>query len=503
MKLPPDNLKALYAGYLEHDAWYSGSPERLAAVYSNMVVPGGLGHQFFNTGQPKPPRGTTQRSMFWAQEMYNERKTMLHIPIAGDIAQTSANLLFAEPPQSKIAEAHEEKAKDEAKKAQSRLDDIIEKSGFNSKLHEGGETCAALGGVFIKPVWDKSLADYPMVSMDQVDNAIPEFKWGILTAVTFFKAISEDDKDNVYWLLERHEPGLILYGLYKGKEDMLGYRISLQAHPETKHIPDVVNTLLPGILPRYVPNMKPNNRFRGSEFGKSDYVGTEGMMDALDEVWTSWIRDIRLGKGRIIVPEHFLKKDPITGKRVFDGEQEVFTTLEADPLSAAEMGITPSQFEIRTEEHKTTSLELIDRIISTAGYSPQSFGLNIEGSAESGTALNIRERKSMLTRGKKETYWQNAIRDILEMMLFIDKTHLGNRETEVYRPTVEFQDSASNDALSLATAVEMINRASAASIETKVRMLHPDWTEDQIKLEVKLITEQTGMGMPNPEEIIT
>ena len=47
-------------------------------------------------------------------------------------------------------------------------------------------------------------------------------------------------------------------------------------------------------------------------------------------------------------------------------------------------------FALRTDEHRDTMLTLVERVASAAGYSPQDFGLNIEGRAESGTALRLR-----------------------------------------------------------------------------------------------------------------
>jgi hypothetical protein len=202
-----------------------------------------------------------------------------------------------------------------------------------------------------------------------------------------------------------------------------------------------------------------------------------------------------------MVPETFLERRPDGNggfKFTFDTEQEIFTPLEMDPMSAKESGITLAQFDIRTTEHRDTALELMDRIITNAGYSPQSFGLKIEGRADSGTALNIRERKSFITRAKKQAYWKNAIEDMLLIMQQIDNEHLGQRYTP-FRPNVEMQDSLTNDLVQTATAVELINRAEAASIETKVRLLHPDWETDQVKTEVAAITKERGIA-PDPAE---
>lgn len=479
MKWPPENWRQVYEKYAEWAAWYSGDPNQLAAVHSAMVY------------TPTP------RGRHWAKDVQEERRTMIHVPIAGDIATASADLLFSESPDIRIPEAHEERAGSDAKKTQERLEQIIEGIGLHNRFLEAGESAAALGGVFLKATWDKEVSPYPILSIAQADNAIPEFRWGVLTAVTFWKEI-EEDGDTVWRLLERHEKGVILTGLYKGTRDKLGARVSLKTRPDTANEQDEIKTRIDDLLVRYVPNIRPNNLWRGSALGKSDYAGSEGLMDALDEVYTSWIRDIRLGVGRLIVPDYWLEKTP-DGQQGFDIDREVFTTLPG-VSPTQDVGITVSQFEIRTEQHRQTALDLLDRIISRAGYSPQTFGLKIEGRAESGIALNIRERKSFVTKAKKERYWKPALEDILRIMLHIDREFLGNSVT-VFRPSVAIQDSIQNDLLQTSQAVEMLNRAEAASIWTKVRMVHPDWSEEQVTEEVQRIKEERGLAMPNPDEV--
>jgi hypothetical protein len=102
-----------------------------------------------------------------------------------------------------------------------------------------------------------------------------------------------------------------------------------------------------------------------------------------------------------------------------------------------------------------------------------------------------------LTAAKKAEYWRPAIEDVLEMLLIIDRQQLGGSVTP-YRPTVEIQDSVQGDLAQLAASVELINRAQAASLDTKIRMLHPDWEQDQVAAEVQRITEEQGLSVPDP-----
>jgi A118 family predicted phage portal protein len=480
VNFPPPSWRKYFDLYAEHSAWYSGDPNQLASVFSQLVY----------TPTPK--------GRFWSKQLFEERRTMLHVPMAGDLSGTSADLLFSEPPKIKIPEAFDTNPLSDAKDAQKRIEEIADDGGLYNKLLESAETCSALGGVFIKPNWDTELSEVPVLSIAQADNALPFFKFGFLSSVMFWKTIEEDDNGVVWRFCEMHEPGVIYNGLYKGDSRQIGLRVGMDVHPATAGIQEVIETQIPGLLVRYVPNMQPNRRFRGTSLGQSDYSGSEGLMDALDEVYSSWMRDIRLGQARIMVPEYFLQRQS-DGNKSFDVDKEVYTTFNIDPLTAQGMGITTSQFEIRTEQHKTTALELIDRIITNAGYSPSTFGLNIEGRAESGTALNIRERKTFLTKSKKERYWKSAIQDILYLMMLIDNIHLGNKSTPTeYYPLVEFQDSMYNDITQTSQTVSLLNTATAASIETKVRMIHPDWDMDQVNQEVAKIKEENGMNMADP-----
>lgn len=475
---PPKEWSPIYAEYAEHDAWYSGDPNRIAQVHAGRV------------GTP------TEQGRFWAKEIKDERRTMLHVPVAGDIAAYSADLLFSEKPVIKVPGAHDESGDPAAKKAQERLDNVIEDGAVFRRLHESGETCAAMGGVVLKPAWDREIADYPILSIAQVDNALPEFRHGILSGLTLWKEI-ETDGATTWRLLERYEPnGQILTGLYKGTPTTLGRQFPLTYREDTRHIQPIISTGYKGVAARYVANMLPNRRFRGKPIGQSDFSGVEQLMDALDEVYSSWMRDIRLGKGRILVPEDWLEFDQ-AGKTSFDIDKEVFAKLNIAPGQDVQM--TATQFEIRTEEHAKSALELLERIISHPGYSPQSFGLNIEGRAESGTALNSRERRSFKTGSKKQEYWKNAIEDVLFMMMMVDDKFLRSGVTPI-RPTVEMKDSFGTDPMMVAQSIETLRRAKALSIDTAVRMAHPDWAEDQVQAEVKRIQEEDNT-LPDPMQV--
>lgn len=482
-KWPPLDWQPIYDRYNLWSAFYSGDPARLAEAFASVVY------------DPSP------KGRFWAKQIKNERQTMVHIPLAGDIATVSADLLFSEPPEITISEASEDNAPKDAIVTQERLDKIISENGTYSRFIEAAETAAALGGVFLKVNWDKDLYNWPILSVAQVDSAIPSFKWGMLQSVSFFDIIDEELRDNdhvVYRHLEKHQKGQIINKLYVGTKTTLGKEIPLEYNKGTEDLEPEINTGIDDLLVRYIPNKLPNRLWRGSDLGQSDYSGLEGMLDSLDEAWTSWMRDLRMAKSRILVPEYMLNLDE-DNNFYFDEDKEVYSPLAQGPPNEKHQ-ITLNQFEIRADQHEKTILNLIDRIVSSAGYSPQSFGLNIKGRAESGSALRIRERKSIKSQIKKQRYFKKPLEDLLYLMLQVDYEILGNKKINPeYRPQIDFADGLPDDPSELADSLQKINQAQAMSVETKVRWLHQDWNEEQIQAEVKRIMEEQGMLVEEPD----
>lgn len=255
-------------------------------------------------------------------------------------------------------------------------------------------------------------------------------------------------------------------------------------------------TPVQGMLAAHIVNMKPSRLWPGEDKGRGDFEGLRDLMDSLDEIYTSWLRDIRLAKSRLIVPAEFLRRNPSElfreGSYTYDFDEDVETLVALDiGGDGVEMKITPSQFAIRAQEHAATFESTLRTIISMAGYSPQSFGLDIEGNAQSGTARRMMERKSLATNAKKQAYWKGPLEAFLTAVMQLDKALYGNdklHDDDSVR--VELRDPAESDPGELAGTVQLLRQARAASLETAVRMLHPGWTEARIREEKEKIEKE-------------
>ncbi|MGW7197230.1 phage capsid protein [Streptomyces chryseus] len=464
------------------DAWYTGDRARLARLYELAE----------NPGSAHSKRG------WWGREQEadyaRKRERRLHVPLPGDIASTSADLLFADMPTVTV----------EDKATQDRLDVLLDEGRVQQTLLGAAEQAAALSGAYLRVTWDRELIPRPIPTVVQPDQAVPEYRFGMLRAVNFWRELAGPSGSAVYRHIERHEPGYVVHALYEGTADNIGRAIPLTEHPETA---DLVGSLgedgvsiatgIKLLTATYVPNMLPHRLHRGSPMGRSDFAAPlYDLFEALDTTWTSWMRDIRLARGRLIVPDAYLRNDGAGKGASFDDDREIYSALKMPPTETG-AGITLSQFAIRVAEHQQTAESLMRQAAQSAGYSAQSFGLEGSGQPITATESDSRDARSMVTRKKKAGYWRHAVADMAHVMLLLDVAQFGSK-IKPERPTVAFGDGVAESELQTATTLDLLTRAGAVSTATKVKIRNPDWDDDAVKAEAAAILAETGAGQPDP-----
>lgn len=475
-------------------AWYSANPDRLSYRYLNRHRTGGR----FGQPQNRPSQyrgglvGTVAR-WFWGEPTpLGEKRANLHMPLAKDIARTSADLLFSEPPKLMV----------DSPATQERLEDLMAE-GLRKTLLAGGQISAALGGKYLRIVWDDDISDRPWISLVHADGAAPEFAHGDkLRAATYWTVLSVDGQ-KVVRHLERHEPGVILHGVYEGTPENLGKPVDLGAFEQTKNFEPVRELPIGKRLASvYIPNsvIAPDWRDlpRAAGLGASDYQGAETFLSAIDETYTSWMRDVRLAKMRILVPAGYLTTHG-PGRGASWEDREVFAEMNIPP-TAENAGITPNQFAIRYAEHKATIEELVSKVIRNAGYSGGTFGDDSAGPAVTATEIKARTARSMSTRASKAELEALGIAEITETLLILEASGMfpGITRVEVERPDVQFADSVQDDIKTLAETAELLRRAEGASTETIVALVNPDLDADGQEAEVARILKETGRDVADP-----
>lgn len=478
----------------EWSAWYSGNPDELAAVY---------GDASRTRPRTRPSQhaggvvGKVARYFWGAPPSSGEAPAKLHVPLAADICGTSADLLFSEG--VKLT------AEDSNDSLQAALDEMRE-TGLDAELHQAAEVTAALGGGYLRTVWDEDISDLPWTDTVHADMALPEFRWGKLVGVTFWQRLHPigNEGDRVVWrLLERHEPGVIQHALYRGTEESVGLQVPLQEHPDAEHLADIVDaeggvaTGTSRLTANYIPNMLPNRLDRGSNQGRSDLQGVEPFLDALDEAYSSWWRDIRHAKSRIHVPRQYLESMGPGEGAIADVDREVYIGLDGVMgRTDGQLSLDVQQFKIRVEEHARTCQEWTKTIVESAGYSTASL-TGDGGGAVTATEVRAHQRRSLMTRGKKIRLWTPQLLDHLQTRIEVANANLGAGIREGAF-TVAFPGAVQESTIDLANTALALRNAEAASVETRVQMVHPDWDGEQVATEAARIMSETGAGAPMP-----
>ena len=480
------------------DGWYTGDVESLSATYRNRPIThraqfnGGIIGLGARAWWGKPPAGGEERSR-------------LHIPLAADIATLSADYLFSEAPRVVLPGERSKDGNTERDRMQERTETVINTPAVHSLLLESGEVASALGGTYLRLVWDQEALTAVHADAVHADAAIPTFRFGRLAEVTFWRELDDTD-GKVYRHLEHHAPGVVQHGLYLGTRDKLGQIVSVKDRAETAWLvpPDAARTVgvielqtgVQGLTAAYVPNMRPNKMFRKdphlAQFGVSDFTDITQIFDAVDEVWSSWMRDIRLAKARIIVARQYLESAGFGQGATFDYDREVYEGINAlTDASGNSIGITTYQPDIRVQAHSDSVKELRDQAMRSAGWTPGSMGGSDAG-LRTATEIKSDDRLSERTRDKKINYWK-TLSPFFLTWLQLDAALYGGPEPKE-EPEFRFPAEAQADQESMARTNQMLFAAQSASVETRVRAQHPEWDGETVNAEVRRITAEFALG---------
>lgn len=481
-----------------HDKTGTWPPPKWAPIYKQMNT----WASWWN-GTPK----TNTVNRFNNRETQGNRPSRpdLHIPIAADLARTSADLLYSTPPI--IATEDKDTPTDEAITTYQDL-------GLLDELLSGAEVGATMGGRFHRVTIDPAVSNRPFLTTIDPNCVIPTFTWGRLTAATCWTVIAQEN--TVTWRHVEHHHldsqgnGLIEHALYEGTPTHIGHRVPLTDRPETTPLAETVNEqaqanqpLTPGLFITYYPNLTPQRRWRAlphaTHLGRSDLDGLDGLMDALDETYSSWMRDLRLGKARVLIAKDLLEQDA-HGQPVFDLDQEIFTPLDGlIPAKADQLALQPVQFQIRVTEHLATIQELTAQIVRAAGYSQATFAEHDNDTDVTATEIKAREKRTLTTRDRKIRLETRALTETIHKMLTIDHELNPGENLDPDSIKITFPPLAQESIANLSQTAATLKNASLTSLQTALELLHPEWDAQQVSEETARI-QRENQTIIDPEQ---
>lgn len=478
----------------EWQAWWTGDPELLADFYR-----GNTTAAYDSTSKARRNTLSARSRRAWdawwgrtPQSGTAPRK--LHVPVAADIGRISAATLLSEPVTFSPADGENQAVSD-------LVDAVCNTDENYARMLVGAESASMLSGVYGRIVWDREIDDHTWVDYVDADHAIPEFRWGRLVGCTFWTELDHDLGDNVVLRhVEHYSRGFIDHALYQGTRDNIGRPIPLTEHGDTVRLAGMVADgtriafNVDELAVEYLPNMRPNPQWRNDpvlrHLGRSDLtIDVIRLLDAIDETWSSWMRDLEIGRGRMFASEELLRPAGPGKGSSFDLDQTTFSPLSSffsdGNLSSV---LEAQQFEIRVEEHRTTAEALLRQVLGRVGYSPLTFGLSDEVAATA-TEIGAKERDTNRTRDARIRLWSGLSR-LTTTQLRIEAA-FGNGQAPSEPIRVEWPDTNQATPREIAETAQLLKAAESASIDTRVRMVHPDWDDTQVEAEVKLIQDES------------
>ena len=424
------NDKYMTRRLLENSVWYSGIEPDIAYFYKKEAP------KFYRSGE-----SSESLNYFWANGDTEIRK--IHSGFPQLMCEKMADLITGNGYDISIEGKNEEELKEE-------LDLMLNDNKFKAMiLSKSIETESWSGGVAWKLSWNPTLTEYPIIEVWQPENYTNRIISGRVIEDIFY--VYYEKGNDKYRLSE-------IYGVDKLKGAYIDYKVerlvflkSGQNDGGSKWVPakftdleqtkDLKRIEFNGYFKRlslYKPNKTPNSEFRNSNLGESDFAGSYGGFDAVDEILSTWIQEFRDGKLNRYFPEELMLKNLTAGKFQYPSNFIKQHILYADNPNSDknDQKIQYAQGDIRTDKHIQSYKIWVTQILNNAGLSPLTVGVtgleSIDASAES---QQEREKVSIRTRNKKIELWTEFLEEFLQIALefrLMTKAMKETNETGLY-----------------------------------------------------------------------
>lgn len=407
-KYLPEELKLNSAEYFsrriaEYKIWSTGNGELLRQFYSQDN--GGADHGSGN--------------YFWRKASCGTR--MLHCGVPGLISSRMADILFGNGVNARVAvnsgdgESLKEDEQSE-KLADGFLEELIKKLNLQANLQTAATNESWGGRCFFKLSHDLSVSPYPILETFDITQAEVVKTRGVTKAIIFKRSYGHSDQkyrlDEIY-STDANGDASISYKLFLldgEKED----EVDLLAIPQTAKLFNIngrgaENGLhldenqtfayqgLKGMLAFEKSNRIPSLEFPGSDYGASDYEGLLGAFDALDEIFSGNMQELRTNKTRRYIPETLIQRDSETGEALpFDDFADSFVKAK-EYGEDAENEIKVAQFADKTSSFTEKWKAALATVCNKVKISPSALGVTwLEELNPSANGLTLEMRASKL-----------------------------------------------------------------------------------------------------------
>ncbi|GEN30244.1 A118 family predicted phage portal protein [Cerasibacillus quisquiliarum] len=327
------------------------------------------------------------------------------------------------------------------------INNVFKDNKFNKKFQDYLEYSFAMGGVVIKPYVEN---DKIKLSFVTADCFVP-ISWSneTIREGVFINQIQRRDK--TYTHLEWHEwiNGVytVTNELYESRNGTdLGVPVPLNTLKEYENLEPIVGmTAIEKPLFVYFKPNTANNIDTQSPLGISLFANALDTMKAIDVAFDSFNREFRLGKKRIIVPEHMVKAvvDPIDGRmhRYFDTSDE---TYEALPGEMDDFKVHDISVELRVDEHIAAINAMLNLFAMQTGFSSGTFTFDGQ-SMKTATEVISEQSKTFKSKQSHEVIIEEGLKELIGAILSLAKQYSLFNAKDDYEVSIAFDDSIAED----------------------------------------------------------
>ena len=523
-ELKLNTVEAFTRRITEYRVWSMGNGEILRRFYAQANADS----KYSNT-----------RNYFWHKAPPTTR--MIHCGVPGLISTRMADILFKngiKPHVTVYKDGEGESLSEDkaaGKKANELMSELMKIIGLQSTLQTAATNESWGGHCFFKLSHDISVSRFPIVETYDITQAEVVKERGITKAIVFKRWYQHNHRsyrlDEIYSTNEDGDACITyrLFGWFGDKEkevDLLSisqtaelFNVNGQGAQNGLKL-DENNTFvykgLQGMLAFEKPNKTPSLEFPESNYGASDYEGAVDSFDALDEVASGNVGEIRTNKTRRYIPETMIPRDPDSGDMLpFDEFADCYVRVNGDPDQDAKNEIKVTQVGDKTASFMEKWKANLSNVCNKAKISPFALGITwLEAVNPSAESQRERNKTTLDMRDGKLKLWKPMLEEMLLRILQLNAWIRGNtrKNTQVQQEAfadidftwenttvqVDFGEYLEESVSEKLTVWGGAKSQHVASTEECVKQLHPDWTAKQVQDEVNLIRFEEGMSTDNP-----
>lgn len=528
--LQPDNLASERLS--ENFVWYCANIKGIRDYYKNHASDVG------------------DKSYFWATVPEENRKVHSGLPLL--ISRKMATIIYGNGIEISVNVYKDGKEEsnviDETKSkyAKDLLLTVIndEKVNLQEKLENSEKSASWSGHIAFKLSHDVDLSPFPIVEIADKRTFEVVKNRGITTAIIFktyhtkkvgnvkkeyilheiYSTASSDYITNIknsdgQEVEAKVEKGtaIIRYELYFRKADGKLEQVELTTIDETANLPnEIVYFGFKGMLALDMKNLKPDGEFVDSPYGVSDYQGAYSTYDALDEIVSEIVSEIRDNKTLRYIPNEFIESDGYGDFKKLNKYITNFVVTHDSNINnpAHDPKLDKTEFEDKTSAHYDKYKVLIGQACSLSGLSVISLGIpGLESIDSSDKSTRERTKATQETRKEKirlrKPVVQNLLVKIMQLTSWIQSNFPESIPDGI--PTIEidygncdinvdFNDYVVDSITEKVNTWSTAKSTGIASTEMVVRKIHGDtMTENQIIDEVNRIRYEQGLLFNTPD----